>query len=143
MSLRSLPERFTGNKEPPLSVISVAMKCAICCLLLIATAILGAGDSQKFFDGEISDSQCGFNVHSLNRSHDEMIKTGYMGKNAVECTVNCIRGRGGRFVFVSSNKKSAYKIEAQDVVKDFAGRKVRIRGTLDKDTLRIISIEPL
>ena len=33
------------------------------------------------FHGEISDSQCAFNVHSLTKSHDEMLKSksGAMG----------------------------------------------------------------
>jgi len=52
---------------------------------LIAFYLCVFGSSNKSFEDEISNSQCGFNVHSLKRSHEEMIKTGYMGKNAEEC----------------------------------------------------------
>ncbi len=100
--------------------------------------------AEKIFEGEISDSQCGFNIHSMNRSHDEMLKTGYMGKSAEECARNCVRGHGGQFVFVSSDKKTAYKIDEQELAKDFAGQKVQIQGTLDKDhRLHIINLKPL
>lgn len=118
------------------------MKSAILCLLLFVATILNAKDNQKSFDGEISDSQCGFNVHSMNRSHDEMIKTGTMGKNAQECANNCVRGRSGQFVFVSIDKKNAYKVEPQDAVKPFAGQQVRIHGTLVNGTIQVASIKP-
>jgi hypothetical protein len=119
------------------------MKQTIAYLLLLVLPALATDSASKTFDGEISDSQCGFNVHSLNRSHDEMIKTGTMGKTPEQCTLNCVRGRNGKYVFVSSDKKNAYKLEPQEAVQDFAGRQVRIRGTLVKDTIHVTAINPL
>lgn len=111
----------------------------LCCsVALLAT---DKKSSEKTFDGEISDSQCGFNVHSLTHSHDEMIKSGYMGKTPAECTRNCIRGRGGQFVFVSADKKTAYKIEQQDLAKQYAGQNVQIQGTQERGEIHIISIK--
>src|SRR5438045_6689641 len=90
------------------------MRLSLIFLLCFFPLAFSASDKkpqEKIFEGEISDSQCGFNVHSLTRSHDEMLKSGYMGHSPADCTRNCIRGRGGQFVFVSSDKKTAYKIE--------------------------------
>jgi hypothetical protein len=114
------------------------------CLLFISLATVTAVDTTpKVFEGEISDSQCGFNIHSTKRSHEEMLKTGYMGKTAVECAANCVHGHGGQFVFVSTDKKSAYKVEPQSVVGEYAGQKVRIEGTLEKGTISVTTIKPL
>ena len=112
--------------------------------LLLLSLPLSSTDKklqEKIFEGEISDRQCGFNVHSLTRSHDEMLKSGYMGHTAADCTRNCIRGRGGQYVFVSSTKKIAYKIEQQDLVEQFAGQNVRIQGTEQKGEIHISSIK--
>ncbi|HEV3040146.1 MAG TPA: hypothetical protein VHA33_20450 [Candidatus Angelobacter sp.] len=112
--------------------------------LCLFSLTLSAGDKkpqERTFDGEISDSQCGFNVHSLTRSHDEMIKSGYMGHTSADCTRNCIRGRGGQYVFVSSDKKTAYKIEQQELAEPFAGQNVRIQGTEQKGEIHIVNIK--
>jgi hypothetical protein len=98
---------------------------------------------ERSFDGEISDSQCGFNVHSLGRSHEEMMKTGNMGKTPAECAAKCVGNMGGQFVFVSSNKKNAYKVEPQDLVKDFAGQRVIIQGNLVNGLIHVSSVKPL
>lgn len=98
---------------------------------------------QKLFEGEISDSQCGFNVHSVSRSHDEMLKTGYMGKTGADCALNCVRGRGGTYVFVLSDKTNAYQIAPQDIVKPFVGQKVSIQGVLLDGKINIKSIRQL
>jgi len=112
------------------------------CLFPLAFSASDKKSQEKIFEGEISDSQCGFNVHSLTRSHDEMLKSGYMGHSPADCTRNCIRGRGGQFVFVSSDKKTAYKIEQQDLVEQFAGQNVRIQGTEQKGEMHINTIKP-
>ncbi|HLJ91226.1 MAG TPA: DUF5818 domain-containing protein [Candidatus Angelobacter sp.] len=123
------------------SIVFRALILISSCLLSIATA--SEAPQKKTLDGEISDSQCGFNVHSVTRSHDEMIKAGYMGKTPEECTRNCVRGRGGQFVFVTDDKKHTYRIEPQDMVKDFAGKKVQIQGTLADEKFHVTGIKPL
>jgi|ERR1700731_59063 len=116
---------------------------AITLFLLSLHALLASDAQSRSFDGEISDSQCGFNVHSLHRSHAEMLKTGSMGKTDGECAERCVRQMGGQFVFVSSAKGSAYKVEPQDEVKGYAGRKVRIWGTLIDGHIQVNSIKAL
>jgi hypothetical protein len=117
---------------------------ATLCFFLMVLGTLAANDTaDKVFEGEISDSQCGFNIHSLKRSHDEMIKTGYMGKTPEQCAKNCVRGRGGQFVFVATDKKNAYKIVPQATVAGYAGQKVRIEGRLTNGTISVTTIKSL
>lgn len=112
--------------------------------LFLVPITLYCGDKkpqEKIFDGEISDSQCGFNVHSTSRSHDEMLKSGYMGRTPADCAHNCIRGKGGQYVFVSSDKKTAYKIEQQSLVEQYAGQNVRIQGTEQNGEIHVNTIK--
>jgi Protein of unknown function (DUF5818) len=114
-----------------------------CLFWLVVGTITASAASTQAFEGEISDSQCGFNVHSRGRTHDEMIKSGTMGKTSAECAKNCVRGYGGEFVFVSTDRKNAYKLEPQGAAEQFVGQRVRIDGTLTKGTLHVTSIKPL
>ncbi len=113
-------------------------------VIFLIPSALYCGDKkpqERVFEGEISDSQCGFNVHSMSRSHDEMLKSGYMGHNSADCTRNCIRGKGGQYVFVSSDKKTAYKIEQQNLVEQYAGQNVRIQGIEQNGEIHVNSIK--
>ena len=47
--------------------------------LLLALVSYAADGSTRTFKGEIGDSQCALNVHSLTRSHQEMLKSKSMG----------------------------------------------------------------
>jgi len=110
-------------------------------LIFITYSARGAAEST--FEGEIADSQCAMGVHSLNRSHKEMIEMGHAGSTAEDCTRYCVRSRGGRYVLLS--KHDVYKLDNQELAERHAGQKVRITGTLDHEThsLQIKAIEPL
>jgi hypothetical protein len=95
-------------------------------LVLAATA---HGQSSKIFRGEISDSQCALNVHSLTRSHQEMLKSKSMGGTANTCSVYCIEHMGGYLVL--SSGKDVFRLDRADLVHGFEGQKVKITGTLD------------
>jgi hypothetical protein len=81
------------------------------------------------FRGEISDSQCAMNIHSLTRSHQEMLKSKSMGGTANTCAVYCIEHLGGYLVL--SAGKDVYRLDRPDLVHGFEGHKVRITGVLD------------
>ena len=81
------------------------------------------------FRGEVSDSQCALNVHSLTRSHQEMLKSKSMGGTANTCTLYCIEHMGGYLVL--SSGKTVYRLDRPDLVHGFEGYKVRITGVLD------------
>jgi hypothetical protein len=122
-------------------------KQSLLCLIVL-NLLCGAGLSvfsgdDKVFTGEIGDSQCAMNVHSLDKSHLEMLKVKSVGKTSEDCTLYCIRNRGGRFVL--QNKSKVYRLDKQELAEGFAGRKVKITGTLDPktETIQVHSIDPL
>jgi len=83
--------------------------------------------------GAIMDSQCAFNVHSDAHSHEWMTKRGIQGANDEEsCTRHCVKDMGGSYVLVV--KKEVYKLDDQVKAEQFAGKKVKINGSLDAET---------
>ncbi|HKV63792.1 MAG TPA: DUF5818 domain-containing protein [Candidatus Acidoferrum sp.] len=104
---------------------------------------LARGSDDKTFKGEIADTQCALNVHSLSQSHKEMIGMKPEIKTDVDCARYCVKERGGRFVLQTSDK--VYKLDAQVLAEQWAGLKVKVRGTLDPktDTITVKSIESI
>jgi hypothetical protein len=111
-------------------------------LLLIATTLSWSNNKIEVFAGEIADSSCAYNVHSLSRSHKEMLKSKEWGNNAADCTRRCVQKFGASYVLVHGN--DIYRLEQQDLAEPFAGQQVKISGTLggnDGKTIHIAKIE--
>ena len=104
----------------------IVTQCAVLWLALGAAAV---GQNAQTFHGEISDSQCALNVHSLTRSHQEMLKSKSMGGTANTCAVYCIEHLGGYLVL--SAGKNVYRLDRADLVHGFEGRRVILTGVLD------------
>jgi hypothetical protein len=117
--------------------------CLIALILLFLTSPSVFGGDEKVFTGEIGDTQCAMNVHSLDKSHKEMLKVKSVGKSAADCTLYCIKNRGGRFVL--QNKDKVYHLDKSELVEPYAGQKVRVLGTLDTqtETIEVHRIDPL
>src|SRR5215470_16686518 len=113
-----------GNKSA--AVLSTAI------LAGIALAVQGRGADEKTFRGEIADSQCALNVHSLSQSHKEMMEMKPEIKTDAECARFCVKERGGRFVLQIKDK--VYKLDAQILAEPWAGQRVKVIGTLDPKT---------
>jgi hypothetical protein len=99
-------------------------------------------DTTVNLHGAIMDSQCAFNVHSDAHSHEWMTKRGVQGATDEEsCTHHCVKDMGGSYVLVV--KKEVYKLDDQVKAEQFAGKKVKISGTLDEAsrTLHIFDME--
>jgi len=96
-------------------------------MLMLATALFG--QNAQTFHGEVSDSQCALNVHSLTRSHQEMLKSKSMGGTSNTCAVYCIEHLGGYLVL--SAGKDVYRLDRSDLVHGFEGHRVIINGVLD------------
>ncbi len=104
---------------------------------MILRAVVGAltlagaayGQNTRVFHGEVSDSQCALNVHSLTRSHQEMLKSKSMGGTSNTCSVYCIEHLGGYLVLSAGN--DVYRLDRSDLVHGFEGRRVVITGVLD------------
>jgi type 1 fimbria pilin len=90
-------------------------------------------DATVSLHGAIMDSQCAFNVHSDAHSHEWMTKRGVQGATDEEsCTRHCVKDMGGSYVLVV--KKDVYKLDDQVKAEQFAGKKVKINGSLDAET---------
>jgi hypothetical protein len=119
------------------------MKRIAICSVAGILALAGAAYSQntRIFRGEISDSQCALNVHSLTRSHQEMLKSKSMGGTSNSCAVYCVEHLGGYLVL--STSKDVFRLDRADLVHGFEGQKVKITGTLDTrlNQIHVVKIE--
>jgi putative hemolysin len=100
-----------------------------CAAGLLVLAAIGQAHAAQTFHGEVSDSQCALNVHSLTRSHQEMLKSKSMGGTSNTCSVYCIEHLGGYLVL--STDKDVFRLDRADLVHGFEGRRVVINGVLD------------
>src|SRR5262249_16297880 len=119
-------------------------------LPLLAAMLLpaaGAGkdktkDEIVILRGVIMDSQCPFHVHSDGHSHDLLTKGSIRRTSDEEsCTQHCVKDMGGSYVLLV--KKEVYKLEDQVKPGPFAGRKVKVTGSLNlsSNTLHNFEIE--
>ena len=115
--------------------------CAAAGILTLFSVVYGQNAASKTFRGEVSDSQCALNVHSLTRSHQEMLKSKSMGGTANTCAVYCIEHLGGYLVL--SSGKNVYRLDRADLVHGFEGQKVKILGVLDPklNQIHVLKIE--
>jgi hypothetical protein len=103
-------------------------------LLFGGLAMARANSTKNTFYGEISDTQCAMNVHSLSRSHEEMITKQSIGTDAASCARECVR-RGGEWVLRSG--EDVYRLKDLTGIGRFAGQQVKVTGTLDGKTKTI------
>ena len=121
------------------------MAVALAALMLVAAYAFGKDkpkDNVINLRGAIMDSQCAFNVHSDAHSHDWMTKRGVQGASDEEsCTHHCVKDMGGSYVLLV--KKDVYRLDDQVKAEQFAGKKVKVSGTLDSSnhTLHIFDME--
>lgn len=108
-------------------------------LALAAILLAEAEEKTRTFTGEIADSQCSLNVHSLTRSHTEMMKNKNMGGTPTNCTNYCVKYLGGDYVL--ANGDLVYHLDDQEKAPAFAGLKVKVTGTLDSKTKTIHVVE--
>lgn len=101
----------------------------------LAVSGLVLGQEQRTFHGEVSDSQCAMNVHSLTRSHSEMLKSKSMGGTSNTCSVYCIEHLGGYLVLSAGTE--VYRLDRSDLVHGFEGHRVIITGVLDEKLKQI------
>jgi hypothetical protein len=107
---------------------------------ILSLASFAQSQSTHVFYGEISDSQCALNVHSLTRSHQEMLKSKSMGGTANTCSVYCIEHLGGYLVLSAGN--DVFRLDRADLVHGFEGQKVKVTGVLDTK-LNLIHVQKI
>ena len=119
----------------------IAILCAVGILAWANAAYAQAG-ATKTFRGEVSDSQCALNVHSLTRSHEEMLKSKSMGGTSRSCSQYCIEHLGGELVL--SSGATVFRLDNQSAARQYVGEKAKVVGTLDPKTktIHVVSIVP-
>ena len=113
-------------------------------IALTVVAVFATGLSHAAtFRGEIGDSSCALNVHSLSRSHQEMLKNKSIGSTAADCARHCVAHLGSSFVLVV--KKDVYRLDNQEAAEKWAGQTVIVTGELDaaKKTIAVKTIQPV
>ncbi|HWC15783.1 MAG TPA: hypothetical protein VG498_02165 [Terriglobales bacterium] len=114
------------------------MKHLLLFALITATSVWA--ENPRSFSGEIADSSCALNVHSLTRSHREMLQGTAMGKTAKDCSHICVEHYGAHYVL--QDKNNVFNLDDQTKAAQFAGSKVKINGTLlPNNTIHIVLIE--
>src|SRR5579863_5895196 len=111
-------------------------------LAVLASAPIAAQDVSTIH-GEISDSQCALNVHSLTKSHEEMLKSksGAAGNTPATCSAYCVGYLGGNFVLTS--KGHVYHLDEQSLARKFVGARVKLHGVVDtkNDVIHVLAID--
>ncbi len=115
----------------------------IALVLVVGVGCIAGADKEEVFKGEVGDSQCALNVHSLSRSHEEMLEKKSIGTTSAECARYCVKNLGG--VFVLQVKDKVYKLDNQELANKNAGLKVKVVGVLDvaTNTIAVHSMEPI
>lgn len=116
-------------------------KILLCAGVILVLAMFAMSQSSQVFHGEVSDNQCASNIHSLTRSHQEMLKSKSMGGTPSTCTMYCIEHLGGYMVL--SSGKDLYRLDRADLVHGFEGQKVIVTGTLDSklNLIHVVKID--
>jgi hypothetical protein len=117
---------------------------AVGALLLAGTFFLGAGAwaitgdrVNDEFGGVISDSIC-----AENGSHIGVVKNGHITPVGA-CVRACVKFDGAEFVLYDKQAKRIYKLDNQAAPEPFAGQKVIVTGTYDRqnETIRVKKIQ--
>jgi type 1 fimbria pilin len=96
-------------------------------VLLMFASVSFAAPKEKTFSGEIMDSAC-----AKAGSHEGMMKKAGL-KTAKECTEACVKN-GSKYVLFNKASKKIYELDDQTKPQEFAGDKVKVKGTLDTAT---------
>jgi type 1 fimbria pilin len=114
------------------------VKTLFSCLavLLMLAAVSFAAPKERTFSGEIMDSAC-----AKAGSQDAMMKKAGL-KTAKECTEACVKN-GSKYVLFNKATKKTYELDDQTKPQQFAGDKVKVKGTLDTatNTIHVVDIQ--
>jgi hypothetical protein len=103
---------------------------AACWIIFAAVGVFATAlGHAATFRGEIGDSSCALNIHSLSRSHEEMLKNQSIGTSAADCARHCVAHLGSSFVLVVKN--DVYRLDDQREAEKWAGQSVIVTGELD------------
>lgn len=99
-------------------------------VVLLALSAFSAASAAETFTGTITDDMCARGDHSGMR----------MGPNDGECARSCVILHDAEYVLWDG--RTTYQLSDQKTPYEFAGRRVRVTGTLDSKT-RTIKVESI
>lgn len=100
-------------------------------LLFVAGGLLLTAAEKRTFTGVITDTMCGADHKAMNVSPDP------------KCVLECVR-HDKKNKFALNDGKNVYTLSDQQTPEKYAGKRVKITGTLYEKTkiLRVDAIEP-
>ena len=99
--------------------------CAVAILFLASLSLAGEKGQQGSWTGWITDTQCG--AKGDNAKH-------------ADCAKKCIE-KGAKYALYNSADKKVYVLDAQDKAAAHAGHRVKVKGTVEGDTIKVTSIK--
>jgi hypothetical protein len=97
---------------------------ALLIVTVLAVTSLSAQTTQTFV-GSITDDMCAKEGHASMR----------MGPTDAECTTACVAAHGAAYVLADGT--NVYDLSDQEMPEQFAGKRVRVTGTLNAKTRTI------
>jgi len=98
--------------------------------VLLAAGISLAGEKGKSEDkayvGWVTDTHCA--AKGAKEGH-------------ADCATKCVKGMGAKYALVTPDDGKVYTLDPQDKAAEHAGHHVKVKGTLEGDTLKVASIE--
>ncbi len=82
---------------------------------------------EKTFSGVITDSECGAKGAEKGAAH-------------ADCANKCVKEKGAKFALYDTSTKKLYTLDPQDQAAEHVTHHVKVKGTLDGDTLHVTSI---
>ena len=98
--------------------------------VLLAAGISLAGEKgkseEKALTGWITDSHCG--AKGAKEGH-------------ADCATKCVKTQGAKYALVTPEDGKVYVLDPQEKAAEHAGHHVKVKGTIEGDTLKVASIE--
>jgi len=107
-----------------------------CAVALLIACCVGVAQTVQTFNGEIMDDLC-----AKTKSHAKMMQEmKSMTSDPGVCTKKCVQ-LGAHYVLYDRQKDAIYKLDNPEKAEPFAGKAVQVSGTLEKNKIKIATIE--
>lgn len=100
-------------------------------VLLVAVGIGLAGEKSKEgkeFVGWVTDTHCAAKPKGQKEGHGD-------------CATSCVKNMGAKYALFTPSDGKVYTLDPQDTVAAHAGHHVKVKGSVEGDTLKVESIE--
>jgi hypothetical protein len=117
---------------------SVAVAALVFAMFLQSPAATSPGGKDtptvQTFTGEVTESLC-------PKNHDDMMKQmKNMSLDKTTCERTCIQ-MGAKYTLYDAQNDKVYRFDDPKKIESYAGRKVRVTGSLKKNTITIQNVE--